>query len=56
MSGLLDAGLLGNDAARERLKHAGLPDVRPAIDRALATSGITVTHAGAYAPTREELA
>ena len=56
VSGLLDAGLLGNTAARERLQHAGLPDVRPAIDRALATSGITVTHAGAYAPTREELA
>ncbi len=56
VSGLLDAGLLGDTAARERLQHAGLPDVRPAIDRALATSGITVTHAGAYAPTREELA
>lgn len=55
VSGLLDDGLLGSAAARERLRGAGLADVRPAIDRALATSGITVGRAGAYAPTREEL-
>ena len=30
-------------------------DVHPAIDRALATSGVTVRHAGAYAPTRQEI-
>lgn len=55
VSGLLDAGLLGSLDARERLRAATLPDVEPAIDRALATSGITVRRAGAYAPTREEL-
>jgi len=29
--------------------------VTDAVDRALATSGVTVTRAGAYSPTREEL-
>ena len=47
--------LLGSGEARERLHAAGLADVRPAIDRALATSGLTVRRAGAYAPTREEI-
>ncbi|GAA4406892.1 carbohydrate kinase [Fodinibacter luteus] len=55
VSGLLDEGLLGSTDARERLHSAGSADVRPAIDRALATSGVTVGRAGAYAPTREEI-
>ncbi len=55
VSGLLDAGLLGSTGARERLAAATLADVEPAVDRALSTSGVTVRHAGAYAPTREEL-
>ena len=55
VSGLLDDGLLGSTGARERLRAAGLAEVRPAIDRALATSGVTVRHAGAYAPTRQEI-
>jgi fructokinase len=55
VSGLLDDGLLGGPDARARLRAAGLADVAPAIDRALATSGVTVRHAGAYAPTREEI-
>lgn len=55
VSGLLDAGLLGGPEARDRLRTAGLADVAPAIDRALATSGLTVRRAGAYAPAREEL-
>ena len=55
VSGLLDDGLLGSLGARDRLRAAGLPEVRPAIDRALATSGLTVLRAGAYAPTREEI-
>ncbi len=55
VSGLLDDGLLGSTGARERLRAAGLADVRPAIDRALATSDLTVRRAGAYAPTREEI-
>ena len=55
VSGLLDEGLLGSTGARDRLRGAGLADVRPAIDRALATSGLTVRRAGAYAPTRQEI-
>ena len=55
VSGLLDLGLLGGPDARERLHAAALHDVHPAIDRALATSGLTVRRAGAYAPTREEI-
>lgn len=55
VSGLLDSGLLGSPDARRRLAAAGLDDVHPAVDRALATSGVTVRHAGAYAPTREEI-
>lgn len=55
VSGLLDDGLLGGPEARERLRTASLADVAPAIDRALATSGVTVRHAGAYAPTRQEI-
>jgi fructokinase len=55
VSGLLDDGLLGSVAARDRLRSAGLDAVRPAVDRALATSGLTVRHAGAYAPTRQEI-
>ncbi len=55
ISGLLDAGLLGGPEARERLGSASLADVSPALARALATSGVTVSHAGAYAPTRAEI-
>lgn len=55
VSGLLDAGLLGEVAARARLAAAALGDVTGAIDRAMGTSAITVVHAGAYAPTRTEL-
>jgi fructokinase len=55
VSGLLDDGLLGSPEARERLRGAGPARVRPAIDRALATSGLTVRRAGAYAPAREEI-
>jgi fructokinase len=55
VSGLLDAGLLGSPEARQRLAVAGLAQVTPAVQRALATSGVTVRRAGAYAPTREEI-
>jgi fructokinase len=55
VSGLLDSGLLGDPHARERLKDATLDEVRPAIERGLASSGITVGRAGAYAPARDEL-
>lgn len=55
LSGLLAAGLLGDPAARGRLAHARLDAVRPAIERGLATSGVTVGKAGAYAPSLDEL-
>jgi fructokinase len=55
LSGLLDAGLLGSLDARERLSTARLEDVRPALERAVATGGITVSKAGAYSPGRAEL-
>jgi fructokinase len=55
VSGLLSAGFLGDPGARERLAGATLDDVRPAVERALACAGITVGHAGAYAPAMDEL-
>lgn len=55
LSGLLDLGLIGGVRARAALREASSEAVRPAIDRALATSAITVGHAGAYAPGLEEL-
>ncbi len=55
VSGLLVAGLLGDPGARERLRSATLEDVGPAVDRGLATSGVTVGKAGAYAPSLDEL-
>jgi APA family basic amino acid/polyamine antiporter len=55
LSGLLDAGLLGGEGARVKLGQAAPGDVLPAVQRAIATSGVTVSRAGAYAPTRKEL-
>ncbi len=55
ISGLLDLGLLGEPGARTRLRESTLEQVRPAIERGLATSAVTVGRAGAYAPTRDEL-
>jgi fructokinase len=55
LSGLVSSRLLGDPAARERLRGATLEDVRPAVDRGLATSGVTVGRAGAYAPGLDEL-
>ena len=45
----------GDPGARERLRGATLEDVRPAVDRGMATSGVTVGKAGAYAPALDEL-
>ena len=55
VSGLLDAGLLGGREARQRLHAAGLVDVVPAVERALATGALTVGRAGAHAPVRSDL-
>ena len=55
LSGLLDAGLLGGEGARVKLGQAAPVDVLPAVQRAIATSGVTVSRGGAYAPTRKEL-
>ncbi|MBK8445175.1 MAG: carbohydrate kinase [Micropruina sp.] len=55
ISGLLDADYLGGPDARQALQRARLADVMPAIDRAVITSSTTVSKAGAYAPTRDEL-
>ncbi|GGB45868.1 ribokinase [Flexivirga endophytica] len=55
LSGLLDSGLLGSADARSRLRAANLSDLRPAVDRAIETSAITVSRAGANPPSRAEL-
>ncbi|HOC14538.1 MAG TPA: carbohydrate kinase [Propionicimonas sp.] len=55
ISGLLDAGLLGDAEARERLRFAEWPVLEIAVSRALACAAITVSRAGANPPTRAEL-
>lgn len=55
LSGLLDAGLLGSREAADRLAEAGWNEVQPALHRAVITSGLTVSRAGAHAPTRDEV-
>lgn len=55
VTGLLDAGLLGGATQKAALARATWEDVQPAVAMAARTSGITVSHAGAYAPRREEL-
>ena len=51
LSDLLDAG----EGARVKLGQATPGNVLAAVRRAIATSGVTVSRAGAYAPTRKEL-
>ncbi|MFT4108717.1 carbohydrate kinase family protein [Propionicimonas sp.] len=55
LSGLLDASLLGDAAARERLRFAEWPVLAAAVDRALACAAITVSRAGANPPHRVDL-
>ncbi len=55
LSGLLDQGLVGDAAARERLRRAGLSGILPAVERALACAHWTIERAGAAAPTRSDL-
>ncbi|MGO1594113.1 MAG: carbohydrate kinase family protein, partial [Ancrocorticia sp.] len=56
LSALLDAGLLGSADAKTRLRKASWGDIVPALHRATMTSGLTVSHNGAYAPNRDEIA
>ncbi|MCK0111005.1 carbohydrate kinase [Ornithinimicrobium sp. F0845] len=55
LSGLLDAGYLGDPGARGRLRTAGLRDILPAVERAAACAHWTIERAGAAAPTRSDL-
>ncbi|CAM3911439.1 carbohydrate kinase family protein [Tsukamurella ocularis] len=55
VSGLLDAGYLGSRYAARRLRAAQWSDVQPALHRAVITSALTVSRAGAYAPSMDEV-
>lgn len=55
LSGLLDAGLLGDHTARERLRATRLADILPAVQRAGTCAHWTIERAGAAAPTRSDL-
>ncbi|WP_182354360.1 carbohydrate kinase family protein [Flaviflexus huanghaiensis] len=55
LSGLLDADLLGSAAAKAELRRVRWSDVQPALHRGVITSGLTVSQAGAYAPSRREV-
>ncbi len=55
ISGLLAGGLLGAAGAVAGLATADWHRVQPALHRAVLTSAITVSRAGAYAPTLDEV-
>ncbi|CAI9401466.1 MULTISPECIES: carbohydrate kinase family protein [Aestuariimicrobium] len=55
VSALLDAGHLGSREAAAALRAASWDQLSSAVEQGIATSGITVGQAGAYAPTRLEL-
>ena len=56
LSGLLDAGFLGSVEAKARLRKARWSEILPALHRGTVTSGLTVSKAGAYAPSAAEVA
>ncbi len=56
LSGLLDAGFIGSFEAKARLREAKWSDILPSLHRGTVTSGLTVSKAGAYAPSAEEVA
>lgn len=55
LSGLLDAGLLGEAPARERLRVADRQVIADTVARGMSTGAYTVQRAGAVAPTRRDL-
>ena len=58
MAGLLGPAGCGPSGRRRcpcQARAGRTRDVLPAVQRAIATSGVTVSRAGAYAPTRKEL-
>ena len=55
ISGLIDEGLLGDAAARERLRFAQWPAIRAALDRGLTCAAITVSRSGSNPPVRSDL-
>lgn len=55
LSALLDTGLLGSSDAKTRLRSARWSDVTSALHIATITSGLTVSHNGAFAPSREDV-
>lgn len=55
LSGLTDAGFLGGRAEAGRLRQITREQVEPACERALGAAAVSLTHTGAYAPTRGEL-
>lgn len=55
LSGLADAGLLGGTVERTQLRGAALPQVMPAVTRALDCAAVTVSRDGANPPRRTEL-
>ena len=54
LAGLADIGFIGTGSAKEKCASASMETITPALQRAAVTSGLTVSHAGAYAPTWEE--
>jgi len=55
LSGLVSAGLIGGLSERDRLFRADVAAVIPAIQRGSRCGAITVSRAGAYAPSFDEL-
>lgn len=55
LSGLVEADLVGSREAAARLSRASWDEVRPALQRAVATAAITVSHDGAYSPDPAEV-
>lgn len=55
LAGLAEIGFLGRGSAKEKLASATMSVITSALKRASVTSGLTVSHAGAYAPTLAEV-